>query len=184
MGLELKWAGPQLESALRGAMFSGVQAGGIHLYNKELVQLSVPVVKRRRVRTRNTSRGRKGSSYMEVVERSKVGEPPRLDTGFGRSNIVYEASPSDMAVRVGIRQNAMYMFKHEVTGRSHLRRTLMEELSQISQIIQTQSVSAMGKPGASPSAASQPFSIHDRELGSYVPEGALGKALGEFLLPE
>lgn len=150
MGLELKWNGPELEVALHRATYRGLLAGGVHLHTKEKLAISVPVVKVQVTRTRNTSRGAKGSTYMKVIERSKLGEPPRLDTGFGRDNIVFEGSEPDMAVRVGIRQNAMYMFKHEVTGRSHLRRTLMEEQQAIAKIIETFAVDAMEKGAAAP----------------------------------
>lgn len=147
MALELKWNGAALEGALHGATFRGIQAGGMYLYNKERIAISVPVVKIRKTRTRNTSRGAKGSTYMAVIERSKVGEPPRLDTGFGRDNTVYEDSQAELAARVGIRKNAMYMFKHEVTGRSHLRRTLNEEQRQIAAVIQVVSTSEAKRAG-------------------------------------
>ena len=147
MGLELKWNGPELEAALHSAAFEGIQAGGVFLHTKAKIQISVPVVKIRKVRTRNTSRGARGSTYMAVIERSKVGEPPRLDTGFGRDNTVFESEQSELAARVGIRQNAMYMFKHETTGRSWLRRTLNEEQKQIAAIVQAFSVSKAKEAG-------------------------------------
>lgn len=135
MGLSLQWNGPELDAALRRAEMTGLRYGGIHLHTKAVLQISKPVKKIRVKRTRNTSRGKKGSSYMKVVERSKIGEPPRLDTGFGRSNTVYEEDPPELAIRVGIRQNAMYMFKHEVGGRAWLRRTLIEEMKRITQLV-------------------------------------------------
>lgn len=147
MALELKWSGPELEASLKRATFSGLLAGGVHLHTKEKIQVSVPVVKVQVTRTRNTSRGAKGSTYMKVIERSKIGEPPRLDTGFGRDNIVFESDESEGAVRVGIRQNAMYMFKHEVTGRNHLRRTLGEEQQTIAKVIEVYAVSDAKKQG-------------------------------------
>lgn len=131
-------------------MFRGVQAGGIHLHTKAKIQLSIPVKRIQKTRTRNTSRGAKGSTYMLTVERSKPGEPPRLETGFGRDNTVYEDSEQEGAVRVGIRmiRPFNYMFHHEVTNeRSWLRRTLVEEQVQLYKIIQAVSVSEAKRQG-------------------------------------
>lgn len=147
MGLELIWNGPELSTALQQASMTGLRYGGIHLHNKAREQIGKPVVKVRTKRTRDTSRGKKGSSYMKVIVRSKIGEPPRLDSAFGRDNCVYEESEADQAVRVGIRQNAMYMFGHEVGGRNWLRRTLTEQMKQLTALVQVGAVSAAKDKG-------------------------------------
>lgn len=147
MGLELMWNGPKLEAALHRATFVGLQYAGIHLQNAAKAQISKPVVKVRTKRTRDTSRGQKGSTYQKVIVRSKIGEPPRLDTGHGRDMCVKEESESDLAVRVGIRENAMYMFHHEVFGRNWLRRTLTEQMDQLAALVQVGAVSTAKDKG-------------------------------------
>jgi hypothetical protein len=82
--------------------------------------VSIPNSGRRRVRTRDTSRGKKGSTYTVYPTPAKEGDPPRLRTGFGRKNIVFQFSgwkTGDPWVRVGVTRNALYMFWHEVKRR-------------------------------------------------------------------
>jgi len=149
VGLELRWLATEMSSAIRSATFEGLQAGGVHLHTKCKINLSIPQEKVKKVRKRNTSRGPKGSTYLVVVRHSRPGEPPRLGTGFGRDNTVYEGDRQEMAVRVGIRQISPfnYMFHHEVTGRSWLRRTLFEETPAIEAICEAFSVGAAKRDG-------------------------------------
>lgn len=88
---------------------------------------------RRRVRTRDTSRGPKGSQYTVYPTPSEPGEPPRLRTGYGMRNIVFWFSgwKTTPVVRVGVAKNAFYMFWLEVGTETVARRpflltTLME----------------------------------------------------------
>ncbi len=48
-----------------------------------------------------------------VTERSKPGEPPRKDTGFGQSSIAMQ-KPGPRRRRVGIIDNGDYMARHEL----------------------------------------------------------------------
>ena len=45
------------------------------------------------------------------------GQPPRVRTGFGRKNIIYEADRATMTTRVGVLRNAIYLAYQEISPR-------------------------------------------------------------------
>lgn len=82
---------------------------------------------------------------------SKPGEPPRLRTGFGRRNIVINYNKNKGWVRVGIAENAVYMFYLEVGTRRVKRRpwlvnTLFKNKKMISLLIATGGRKGRAKP--------------------------------------
>lgn len=78
----------------------------------------------------------------KVVERSKPGEPPRLETGFGRASIMHESDVNRgrPLERVGLLGNARYMFYLElgtqkVAPRPWLHKTVIESMPAIQEMI-------------------------------------------------
>ena len=71
-------------------------------------KLNIAVVKVDRKRTRDTSRGPKGSGYKEVTQRSLPGEFPRKDTGMGQQSVFNRAVGPNKR-QVGVGGNAPYM---------------------------------------------------------------------------
>jgi len=70
--------------------------------------------------------------------RSKPGEPPMKQTGFGQRNIVIRWGPNQMSAQIGIFENAIYMVYLEfgtddghIKARPWLRPTLARERSTI-----------------------------------------------------
>lgn len=92
--------------------------------------VSKPAKRYRKRRTRNTSKGKKGSQYTIFVG-SKPGQPPQVRRGFGRKNVAMLPMREHLTIRLGIRKNADYMVYLEV-GTEHiaprpwLRRALEE----------------------------------------------------------
>lgn len=99
------------------ATATGLVRAGRHYHGGVQRAVAIPNSGVRRIRQRNTSRGKKGSSYTVYPNPAKVGSAPRLRTGHGRNNIVFQFSgwkTGNPWVRVGVTRNAMYMFFHEV----------------------------------------------------------------------
>jgi len=120
MAVGLKWRGPQFNKALKVRVSGNIRQAGAFLTVAAKKEVSTPNPGIRRRRKRNTSHGSKGSSYTEYTSPSQVGEPPRVRTGHGRSQIIHEHDKDKRASRVGVRQNGMYMFWLELRGRPWL----------------------------------------------------------------
>ena len=67
---------------------------------------------------------------------SQPGEPPKLRTGFGQSNIVYEVEKSILTTRVGVLGNAKYMVTLELfRDRSWLKSTLNKTINTLRALV-------------------------------------------------
>jgi len=133
MGLNLKWRGDQFNRHLRRATASGLKRAGSFLHSKCREEVSSPNTGTRKRRKRDTAVGPKGSSYTVYGQPSRPGQPPRVRTGTGRSEIVREYNGNDRnpAVRVGVTRKGIYMFYLElgtrrIKARPWLLATLMK----------------------------------------------------------
>lgn len=65
------------------------------------------------------------------------GQPPRKRTGFGQSNVVWESNENERspAVRIGVRENAIYLYYHEVGIRGVKRPWLVPTLMRHKEMI-------------------------------------------------
>lgn len=117
MAITVKYHDKKFIEGFEKATATGLMRAGRY-YHAELQRVvALPNTGVRRRRTRSTSRGPKGSTYTVYPNPSKIGHPPHLRTGFGRSNIVFQFSgwkTGDPWVRVGVTRAAIYMFFHEV----------------------------------------------------------------------
>jgi hypothetical protein len=84
-------------------------------------------------RSRKTSAGAKGSTYLKYTNPSKKDEPPHIRSGHGRGNTVYNLDEKAGTGRVGVvRMNPFtYMLFHELRDRSFLLSTLELVRSQL-----------------------------------------------------
>jgi hypothetical protein len=130
MASELKWNGKQFEQMLQKATADGLKRAGLFYQQRCQQAVSRPNTGKSVKIKRRFPGGNKRTRTI-YPNSSKPGEPPRLRTGFGRKNIVINYDPKGRWVRVGITQNAIYMFYLEVgtrriARRPWLLRTLME----------------------------------------------------------
>lgn len=124
MSVTIRWHGDKFLAELDNATNVGLQLAGQFYLTAAKRAVSTPNTGKRRVRKRDTNRGKKGSSYTIYPGPSKPGEPPRLRTGFGRQNVVMNWSgwkTKEPWVRVGVTRNGMYMFYLEV-GTRHIKK--------------------------------------------------------------
>lgn len=135
MAIVIRWNGPQLQRALKTATAKGIAMAGVFLQTQCKLAVNRPNTGQRRVRTRTTSRGRKGSSYTVYPNSSKPGEPPKVRTGHGRDNIVHEHDAQVPASRVGVRRNALYMIYHELGLRGARRPWLVATLMRVQGVL-------------------------------------------------
>lgn len=101
-----------------------LQVAGLVLQRECMLAVGVANTGVSKVRTRDTSRGKAGSQYTVYPNPSKPGQPPRLRSGFGRSNIFLRSvgSKRKPVVQVGVGGNAAYMFLLEVGTKRVARR--------------------------------------------------------------
>jgi hypothetical protein len=92
----------QFNQALKGATAEGLIRAGLYLHNR--CRLAV-----NKSNPRNSETG-------QYDDPSSPGSPPKSRTGFGRDNVVFEFNDDTErpAVRVGVRQNAIYMYFLEI----------------------------------------------------------------------
>lgn len=151
MAVTVKFHDKKFVEGFEKATATGLIRAGRFYHAQVRMAVSRPNSGVRRVRTRDTSRGKKGSTYTVYPNPSKEGDPPRLRTGFGQKNIVYEFSgwkTGDPWVRVGITRNALYMFWHEVKQRGRrpwLIPTLMRLREALGRLAMTTTKGAMPK---------------------------------------
>lgn len=153
MAVVVKFHNKEFNQGFEKATATGLMRAGRYYHAEVQRVVSRPNTGVRRRRTRNTSRGRKGSMYTIYPHPSKPGEAPRLRTGHGRSNIVFQFSgwkTGNPWVRVGVTRNALYMFWHEVGGNGMARRpwmipTLVRLASILGRLAMTETKSAMPK---------------------------------------
>lgn len=152
MAVTVKFHDKKFVEGFEKATATGLMRAGRY-YHAELQRVvSVPNSGVRKRRTRNTSRGPKGSTYTVYPKPAPEGQPPRLRTGFGRKNVVFQFSgwKVDPWVRIGVTRNAIYMYFHEVGGprkkqRPWLIPTLMRLRVMLGRLAMTQTRAAMPK---------------------------------------
>jgi len=123
MVAKLVWHGKRFGRWCDDRLFRGLRAAGFELHRISQLYASIPnpgVKKKRRRRRFIPVPGEKGTftrqgrSYAEYPHSSKPNESPRMRTGFGRRNIVWNADRAAMVARVGYTRNARYMIYHEL----------------------------------------------------------------------
>jgi hypothetical protein len=120
----LEWFGERVMRNVNIGIIARLKATGQLLRDKVVINISIPVVKRKSKRT-----GR-----IVVIERSKPGEFPRADTTRLMKDIFWEVDEREMRGRVGTTLD--YGLELELhMRRSFLRRTLNELAPQIGLII-------------------------------------------------
>lgn len=108
MALKIKVRDQEFNKQLANATQQGLIRAAVYYWTRCKTAVSVP------------NSGVPGPSGRTVYpDPSKPGEPPRLRTGFGRDNIVWESndSQSDPRVRVGSTKNGIYMIYLELGTR-------------------------------------------------------------------
>ena len=114
MVARIQWNGKQFGVWSHDKLFKGLRAAGFELHRIAQLYASIPNPGKKHKRRKTTSAGKKGSQYTVYPHSSKPGESPRMRTGFGRRNIVWNASRTKMHARVGYTRNARYMIYHEL----------------------------------------------------------------------
>lgn len=141
MAAVLTWRGDKFNQQLRSATTVGLQRATVFYHQHCRMAVSKPN-SGQRVKVRRKTKGGNKRSRTIYPNPSKPGEPPRLRTGFGQRHILVEFDKSVPAGRVGIAQNAIYMFYLEVGTRRIRRRpwllaTLMKFQEQIGRLAAT-----------------------------------------------
>ena len=119
----------------RKATAAGIQRAGVFLHSACIRETNKSNVHRHTAKFTASQRAGRGGQKTGVVyenmHNAYAGQPPFKRTGVGQSNIVYEYNDNDRApaVRVGVRENALYMLFLEVgTGRVMPRPWLLATL--------------------------------------------------------
>ena len=114
MVAKLVWHGKRFGRWCDDRLFRGLRAAGFELHRISQLYASIPNPGKKKKRRRGSRSGRKGTQYTEYPHSSKPNESPRMRTGFGRRNIVWNADRAAMVARVGYTRNARYMIYHEL----------------------------------------------------------------------
>lgn len=114
MATSIKYHRAEFLRLTKGAINEGIKAATLELQRiaRKMASTSNKGVAKKR--TRDTSRGKKGSQYTVYPHSSKPGEPVRRRSGFGQKNIAAGLNPSTQTGRVGYVRNARYMLFHEL----------------------------------------------------------------------
>jgi hypothetical protein len=120
MSVTIRWNGTMLLEQQRRRIQAAVLRAAVLLHTRARVLCSTPARREVRRRTRDTSAGRRGSTYTHYVP-SRPGQPPALRTGLGRSAITW-SQVDDLTARVGVRDNGVYMAYLETGTRRIARR--------------------------------------------------------------
>lgn len=126
MDARIRWFSDRFERGLQLTMSQRLRVAVQLLRDQIVINLSTPVVKVRRKRTRDTSWGAKGSSYtwVDPASRSRPGEYPHAETTRLMKDIFYDF-PTPLSAIIGT--SLKYGVRLEVLmNRSFLRRTLWE----------------------------------------------------------
>jgi hypothetical protein len=122
--MSLTWNGNAAQKQLEEAAWAHLVRAAQFFADKCQEAVNQPNTGQRRTRTRDTRAGKKGSGYTVYPFPAKKGEPPRKRTGFGQRNIAQERDRQHLKIKVGERQNAIYMIYLELRGWPWLRATL------------------------------------------------------------
>ena len=131
VNLTVKWHGNEFNRKLWRATASGLKRAAVFHHTKCRQAVSRPNTGTRMRRTRATAGGKKGSGYTVYADPSRPGEPPKLRTGTGRGEIVWEynGESKNPAVRIGVTKKGIYMMYLELgTRRIKPRPWLLETL--------------------------------------------------------
>jgi hypothetical protein len=120
MSVTVRWNGHMLAQQQQQRMHAAILRSAVLIHTRARALCSVPAQRITRRRTRTTSAGPRGSTYTHYVP-SQPGQPPALRSGFGRSAITWW-QVDDLAIRVGIRANGIYMAYLETGTRRIARR--------------------------------------------------------------
>jgi hypothetical protein len=124
----MQWNGQEVSKALEDEAWRLLMLATNIVRNHAIALCSKPAKRIRVRRTRDTSRGKKGSQYT-IFRGSRPGEPPQVRRGFGRKSIDMELSRESLTTQLGVRRNAAYMAYLEVgTGRIRPRPWLLPAL--------------------------------------------------------
>lgn len=121
--VRIDWAGPRVQASMRRGMKTRLALIGSMLGSQVKVNLSVPVLKRKSAKT----------GKLVVVQRSKPGEFPRLDTGALRRGIFYEMLSDSEVIIASDRWYSLPL--EQQMERQFLTRSLRENLSHIERIL-------------------------------------------------
>lgn len=139
MAIVFKVNDRELNKALERMTADGL-VRGVQFYHTQLrLAVSVPNSGVRVKVKRQTPGGNKTSRTI-YPNSSKPGEPPRLRTGFGRSQIVREINKAELSGRVGITKAGIYMAyldlgtKH-IARRPFFMKTLMKNKAIIAKLL-------------------------------------------------
>ena len=147
MAAKLTWNGEKFKKQLEQATSEGLLRAGTFYHARCQQAVSRPNTGRSVPVKRRTPGGNKRTRTI-YPNPSKPGEPPRLRTGFGRSQIVMNhKGGKNPHVRVGVTRNGMYMFWLEI-GTRHVKRRpwLLKTLFDNQAIIGKLAATGRGKP--------------------------------------
>lgn len=115
----------QFRAQIPRASRQGLMLAGRYMMREHMEAVSVPNTGVSVKRKRDTSAGKKGSSYTIYPHPSKPGEYPRLRTGAGRSNVFAKdgGGAANPWTRVGVGANGIHLFWLE-SGTRYLARRL------------------------------------------------------------
>lgn len=106
--MAIKWNGELAKRVIADATFEGIAAGAVAFHSGLQEALNTSAGPYRRVRTRNTSRGKKGSSYTAYKNPAGPGESPHKRTGWLQQWTIYELDRATISARIGVTRNATY----------------------------------------------------------------------------
>lgn len=119
---------------------AGINRASKFLQDELKVILNIPNSGVRKTRTRNTSAGKKGSSYTVYPDPAKPGDPPRKRTGNLQQNVLRDPpEPKEMYARVGITRNAKYGLYLEIGNHPWLKRTALKLLPRLKILLLSES---------------------------------------------
>jgi len=124
---------PELKRLTEGAALRGLKAMGLVGHRIMRAGLSTPNTGERHTRTRNTSVGKKGSSYTTYPHSAVRPAPPHLRTGFLASHIFHEFDPQSKTFKIGVRDNAIYGYYLQEQGWKWIPELLLQNASQLQQ---------------------------------------------------
>lgn len=126
MNARIVWFSDRFERGLQLTMSQRLRVACQLLRDQIVINLSVPVVKVRRKRTRDTAWGAKGSSYtwVDPASRSRPGEYPHAETTRLMKDVFYDmVTPLRGIVGTSLKYGVRLELE---MNRSFLRRTLLE----------------------------------------------------------
>jgi len=103
----LTWQGDKVSDAVRQRIDRALRVGAVQVVAIAQRLVSQPAQRLTKRRKRNTTAGKKGSTYSVYIG-SRPGEPPRLRSGVGRSSIRW-IKERDLSYRILVASPGIYM---------------------------------------------------------------------------